>query len=99
MYSNNPILTWEFSFFWFVQNCKINKMNLSPSKHLFSTTILNKENNSFFTRLFLSFNLSKQVSNNAFNFCVLIKFWTNLHIFSSNLIPSKCINMFESSML
>ena len=77
----------------------MNKMNLSPSKHLFSTTILNKENNSFFTKLFLSFNLSKHVSNKDFNFCVFIKFWTNLHIFSSNLIPSKCIKIFESSIL
>ena len=39
------------------------------------------------------------VSNKDFNFCVFIKFWTNLHIFSSNLIPSKCIKIFESSIL
>ena len=75
------------------------EINLDNSKQLNSITILNNLNNSLFTKLFLSFSLSKQASKSNFNFCLLIYTLINLHIFSNNFIPSKCIKIFESSTL
>ena len=79
----------ELSFLSLQQYCNIKERNLFNSKHLYSITILNKLNNSFFIMLFLSFNLSKHFSKSNFNFCKFIYSLINLHMFSNNLIPSK----------